>query len=122
MIQTYSLNGFPKEALDVFFQIQRENLKPDCYAMVGVLSACTRLGALDIGDWASGLMDRSEFLSNPVLGTALIDMNAKCGSMAQAWEVFSGMKEKDRVVWNAIISGLAMNGPVKSAYDLFWPN
>ncbi|KAL0007978.1 hypothetical protein SO802_009480 [Lithocarpus litseifolius] len=119
MIQTYALNGFPKEALDLFFQMQRENLKPDCYAMVGVLSACARLGALDIGDWASGLMDRSEFLSNPVLGTALIDMYAKCGSMAQAWEVFRGMKEKDRVVWNAIISGLAMNGHVKSAFGLF---
>ena len=97
-------------------------MKPDSYAMVGVLSACIRLGALDRGDWASGLMDRSEFLSNPVLGTALIDMKAKCGSVAQAWEVFRGMKEKDRVVWNAIISGLAMNGPVKSAYDLFRPN
>lgn len=119
MIQTYALNGFPKEALDLFFQMQRENLKPDCYAMVGVLSACARLGALDIGDWASGLMDGSEFLSNPVLGTALIDMYAKCGSMAQAWEVFRGMKEKDRVVWNAIISGLAMNGHVKSAFGLF---
>jgi pentatricopeptide repeat protein len=65
------------------------------------------------------MMDRSEFLSNPVLGTALIDMYAKCGSMAQAWEVFRGMKVKDRVLWNAIISGLAMNGNVKAVFGLF---
>ncbi|KAG2669397.1 hypothetical protein I3760_14G033000 [Carya illinoinensis] len=119
MIQNYALNGLPKEALDLFFQMRRENLKPDRYAMVGVLSACARLGALDLGDWASGLMDRNEFLTNPVLGTALIDMYAKCGSMAQGWEVFKGMKEKDRVVWNAIISGLSMNGHVKAAFGLF---
>lgn len=119
MIQTFALNGLPKEALDLFFQMQREKLEPDRYAMVGVLSACARLGALDLGIWASGLMDRDEFLSNPVLGTALIDMYAKCGSVAQGWEVFKGMKEKDRVVWNAIISGLSMNGHVKAAIGLF---
>uniref|UniRef100_A0A2N9HG18 DYW domain-containing protein n=1 Tax=Fagus sylvatica TaxID=28930 RepID=A0A2N9HG18_FAGSY len=98
MIQTYALNGFPKEALDLFFQMQRENLKPDRYAMVGVLSACARLGALELGDWASGMMDRTWL---------------KLGKSSE------GMKEKDRVVWNAIISGLAMNGHVKAVFGLF---
>ncbi|KAJ0045967.1 hypothetical protein Pint_05649 [Pistacia integerrima] len=119
MIQGYASNGLPKEALDLFFKMQRENLKPDRYVMVGVLSACARLGALELGEWASNLMDRNELLSNPVLGTALIDMYTKCGSMAQAWEVFRGMKDKDRVVWNAVISGFAMNGHVKAALGIF---
>lgn len=119
MIQGYASNGLPKEALDMFFQMQRENLKPDCYAMVGVLSACARLGALDFGNWAKGLIDASEFLSNPVLGTALIDMYSKCGSMVQAWEIFKQMKVKDRVVYNAVISGLAMNGHVQAAFVIF---
>lgn len=39
MIQGYASNGLPKEAVDLFFQMQKENLKPDCYAMVGMLSA-----------------------------------------------------------------------------------
>ncbi|KAF7845253.1 putative pentatricopeptide repeat-containing protein [Senna tora] len=119
MIQGYALNGLPKEALDMFFQMQSENLKPDCYAMVGVLSACARLGALDFGNWAKGLLDANEFLSNPVLGTALIDMYAKCGSLLQAWEIFKTMKGKDHVVYNAVISGLAMNGHVKAAFCVF---
>lgn len=119
MIQGYASNGLPKEAVDLFFQMQNENLKPDCYAMVGVLSACARLGALELGEWASNLMDRNEFFNNPVLGTALIDMYAKCGSMVQAWEIFKGMKKKDHVVWNAAMSGLAMNGHVKAVLGLF---
>lgn len=119
MIQGYASNGLPKEALDLFFKMQKAKLAPDCYSMVGVLSACARLGALELGDWACKLMDIDEFLSNPVLGTALIDMFAKCGSMAQAWEIFKRMKEKDLVVWNAAISGLAMNGQVKPAFGLF---
>ncbi|PSS10178.1 Pentatricopeptide repeat-containing protein [Actinidia chinensis var. chinensis] len=119
MIQGYASNGHPKEALDLFYHMQRENLKPDCYAIVGVLSACAKLGALELGDWASNLIEKNEFLTNPVLGTALIDMYAKCGRMASAWRVFKEMKERDVVVWNSVISGLAMNGHVKAAFGLF---
>ena len=119
MIQGYASNGLPKEALDLFFEMRRENLRPDCYAMVGVLSACARLGALELGNWAKGLMDANEFLSNPVLGTALIDLYAKCGSMAQALDVFRMMKGRDRVVFNAVISGLAMNGHIRASFGVF---
>lgn len=119
MIQGYASNGLPKEAIDLFYRMQRENLKPDCYTMVGVLSACAQLGALELGEWARNLIEREEFLTNPVVGTSLIDMYAKCGNMASAWGVFKEMKERDLVVWNAAISGLSMNGHVKAAFGLF---
>ncbi|KAK6779379.1 hypothetical protein RDI58_021563 [Solanum bulbocastanum] len=119
LIQGYAVNGLPKEALEVFYMMQRENVRPDCYSMVGVLSACARLGALEVGEWASKLMDMNEFLSNAVLGTALIDMYAKCGRMVSAWEIFKQMLVKDRVIWNAVVSGLAMHGYVKSAFCCF---
>ncbi|XP_077213420.1 pentatricopeptide repeat (PPR) superfamily protein [Tasmannia lanceolata] len=119
IIGGYASNGLPREAVDLFFQMRMENIKPDCFTMVGVLSACARLGALDLGNWASGLIDRKEYVLNPVLGTALIDMYAKCGSMSPAWEVFQGMEDRDVVVWNAMISGLSMNGHSKAAFGLF---
>ncbi|KAJ4950262.1 hypothetical protein NE237_027094 [Protea cynaroides] len=119
MIQGYAMNGLPKEAVEIFFQMQRENVKPDCFTMVGILSACARLGALELGQRVSCLIDKKEFHFNPVLGTALIDMYAKCGSFAQAWQVFQAMQERDIVVWNAVISGLALNGYVKAAFALF---
>lgn len=119
MITGYSSNGLPKEALDLFFKMQAENLRPDCFTMVGLLSACARLGALELGNWASGLISKNEFLSNPVLGTALIDLYAKCGCMPRAWAVFQGMKERDVVVWNAMMTGLAMAGHWNIAFGLF---
>ncbi|PHU06288.1 putative pentatricopeptide repeat-containing protein [Capsicum chinense] len=119
MIQGYAANGLPKEALEVFYRMQREGVRPDCYSMVGLLSACARLGALEVGEWASRLMERDEFFDNAVLGTALIDMYAKCGRMVSAWEIFRQMTVKDRVVWNAVVSGLAMHGHVKSALCCF---
>lgn len=119
MIQGYALNALPKEALDLFYQMQRENLEPDCYTMAGVLSACAQLGALDIGNWAHSLIDFNAFLNNAVLGTSLIDMYVKCGDTALAWRVFKEMKDRDIVVWNCTISGLAMNGHVKDVFGLF---
>nr|GME02137.1 putative pentatricopeptide repeat-containing protein At3g08820 [Ipomoea batatas] len=39
--------------------------------------------------------------------------------MVLAWEVFKEMKVKDRVVWNSVMSGLAMHGHVRSAFACF---
>ncbi|XP_051135045.1 putative pentatricopeptide repeat-containing protein At3g08820 [Andrographis paniculata] len=119
MVQGYAANGLPKEALAVFYRMREENMKPDCYVIVGVLSACARLGALELGEQASDMMDREEFKSNAVMGTALIDMYAKCGKMRAALEVFKGMRAKDIVIFNAVISGLAMTGSVRAAFSCF---
>uniref|UniRef100_A0A6V7QRD0 DYW domain-containing protein n=1 Tax=Ananas comosus var. bracteatus TaxID=296719 RepID=A0A6V7QRD0_ANACO len=119
MIGGYASNGLPQEALKLFFQMQDANIKPDCYTIVAVLSSCARLGALELGHKVSALIDMDEFLTNPVLGTALIDMYAKCGSTTNAWVVFQKMKEKDLIVWNAMISGLAMTGHGMISFGLF---
>ncbi|KAK8926189.1 putative pentatricopeptide repeat-containing protein [Platanthera zijinensis] len=119
MIGGYSSNGLPREALQLFFEMEAANMKPDCVTMVGALSACAKLGALELGERVSRYMEVSSFLSNPILGTALIDMYAKCGSMARAWAIFGRMKEMDRIVWNAIINGLSMTGHGKISFGLF---
>ncbi|KAJ0681276.1 putative tetratricopeptide-like helical domain superfamily, DYW domain-containing protein [Helianthus annuus] len=118
MIQGYVSNGEPKEALDMFYRMKNDNVKPDCYTIVGVLSACSSLGALELGEWARTLVDKNEFLYNPIVGTSLIDMYAKCGKMGSAWRVFKEMKEKDLIVWNAVITGLGMTGQTKVLFGL----
>lgn len=119
MIQGYAANGHPIEALEMFRMMKRENLRPDCYVIVGILSACACLGALELGEQTSSMMNKNEFLLNPVMGTALVDMYAKCGKMGAALEVFKAMKTKDIVIYNAVISGLAMTGHVKAAFGCF---
>ncbi|KAJ1273756.1 hypothetical protein BS78_05G008600 [Paspalum vaginatum] len=118
MVGGYASNGHPQEALDLFFAMQAEGAKPDSYAVVGALSACTRLGALDLGWRAVRMVHWDEVLDNPVLGTALIDMYAKCGSTGEAWMVFQQMRKRDIIVWNAMILGLGMTGHEKIAFAL----
>lgn len=119
MIRGYVANDFPREAIDLFFKMEGENVKPDSCALGGVLSACTRLGAMNLGERAINSMKREELVADPVLGTTLIDMYVKCGNTSSAWEVFKEIKERDVVVWNAAISGLAINNHVQIAFGLF---
>ncbi|TVU51570.1 hypothetical protein EJB05_03005, partial [Eragrostis curvula] len=118
MVTGYASNSLPQEALDLFFAMQAKRMKPDCYTVAGVLSACTRLGALELGRRAVGMLQWDEFLDNPVLGTALIDMYAKCGCTGEAWELFQQMRKRDIVVWNAMILGLGLTGHEKIAFAL----
>lgn len=53
------------------------------------------------------------------LFTSLIDMNAKCGNVEAAEQVFNGMKSKSLSSWNGMISGLAVQGEVEKALGLF---
>ncbi|CAN6362037.1 unnamed protein product [Urochloa humidicola] len=120
MVGGYASNGHPREALKLFFAMQAEGMKPECYTVVGALSACARLGALDLGRRAVAMLPHwdEEVLHNPVLGTALIDMYAKCGSTGEAWTVFQKMRRRDIIVWNAMILGLGMTGHEKIALAL----
>ncbi|KAM0911417.1 hypothetical protein ACQ4PT_013494 [Festuca glaucescens] len=118
MVGGYASNGHPQEALELFFAMQAQGVRPDCYTVAGALSACTRLGALDLGRQAVRVVDGDEFLINPILGTALINMYAKCGSTSEAWVVFQQMRKKDVIVWNTMILGLGMTGHGKTAFAL----
>ncbi|CAL4897260.1 unnamed protein product [Urochloa decumbens] len=121
MVGGYASNGHPREALELFFAMQTQGgMTPECYTVVGALSACARLGALDLGRQAVAMLPHwdQEVLDNPVLGTALIDMYAKCGSTHEAWTVFQQMRKRDIIVWNAMILGLGMTGHEKIAFAL----
>ncbi|KAF3787728.1 Pentatricopeptide repeat-containing protein [Nymphaea thermarum] len=87
--------------------------------LVCILSACADLGALDRGKRLHSFLDAHKIKLNTVLGTALTDMYAKCGSIEEAIQVFHLIPEKDVLSWNTIIAGLAMHGHVKGCYQLF---
>ncbi|RHN75944.1 putative pentatricopeptide [Medicago truncatula] len=36
----YASNGLPREAIELFFEMRKVNVRPDCYAMMGALSSC----------------------------------------------------------------------------------
>ncbi|KAJ0987437.1 hypothetical protein J5N97_005793 [Dioscorea zingiberensis] len=121
MITGYVRCGAHQEAMKVFVEMRQARERPDEVTMLSLLSACSDSGALDVGEKIHQslveIQSRNEL--SVVLGNALIDMYAKCGSINKALEVFSGMREKDVSTWNSIIGGLAFHGHAEESVSLF---
>lgn len=119
MIAGYAQCGKSRDALTLFHLMQMEGVRVNEVSMVSVLSACSHLGALDQGRWAHAYIERNKLRMTVTLGTALLDMYAKCGNMNKAMEVFWGMKEKNVYTWSSALGGLAMNGLSEKCLELF---
>ncbi|XP_028791468.1 pentatricopeptide repeat-containing protein At5g66520-like [Neltuma alba] len=119
IIDGYVKEGCFKEALEVFNEMQKQNIRPRKYILSSMLTACANLGALDLGRWIHSYMERNFIQMESVLGTALLDMYAKCGRLDTAWEVFENIPVKEVFTWNAMIGGLAIHGQADEAIKLF---
>ncbi|KAL4589367.1 hypothetical protein LXL04_002273 [Taraxacum kok-saghyz] len=119
MIAGYVQYGEPSKGLELFNMMEINSLKVNEATMVSVLSACTQLGVLDAGQRAHRYINNKRLQINITLGSALVNMYAKCGDINTAMKVFWGMKEKNVYTWSGAIGGLAMNGHGKTCLHLF---
>lgn len=119
MINGYAQVGLFKEALELFNDMQVSGFRPNHASIVGALTACAFLGALDQGRWIHAYVDRNGMELDRVLGTALVDMYAKCGCIETARCVFDEMPNRDVFAFTSLISGLANHGLSTSAIELF---
>ncbi|KAI3784578.1 hypothetical protein L1987_43679 [Smallanthus sonchifolius] len=89
--------------------------------MVCVLSAVSRLGCLETGVGIHGYVEKTIFdVENDVyIGTALVDMYAKCGCLDRGLNLFMRMGHKNVHTWTAMVSGLAVHGKGKQALKFF---
>ncbi|OVA06843.1 Pentatricopeptide repeat [Macleaya cordata] len=119
MIDGYTQHGEPNEALALFRQMLSAKVRPNEITVLSVLSACGQLGALESGRWMHSYIENSGIRFNVHVGTALIDMYCKCGSLEDARLVFDRITDKDVVAWNSMIVGYAMHGFSQEALELF---
>ncbi|MQM05163.1 hypothetical protein Taro_037973 [Colocasia esculenta] len=119
MIDGYAEGENPVDALALFDRMLLQGVRPDKVTMVTVVSACAKLGALHKAKTVHDYILGKKFPLDVILGTAVIDMYAKCGSVDAAREVFDQMKEKNVISWSAMISAYGIHGCGKEALELF---
>ncbi|KAI9195895.1 hypothetical protein LWI28_019164 [Acer negundo] len=119
LISGYAQMDLPNEAITIFRKMQLQNVKPDEIAMLAALSACSRLGALELGVWIHNYINKHGLYTTVPLNNALIDMYAKSGKIGKALLVFENMKIKSVVTWTTMIAGLALHGLGREALDMF---
>eukprot|EP00257_Ricinus_communis_P018982 XP_015577831.1 pentatricopeptide repeat-containing protein At5g06540 [Ricinus communis] len=119
MISGYAKNNCFNKAIELYNVLQSEGVQANETVMVSVISSCAHLGALELGEKAHDYVVRNKITVNLILGTALVDMYARCGSIDKAVQVFDELGEKDALSWTALIAGFAMHGHAEKALQYF---
>ncbi|KAF6171354.1 hypothetical protein GIB67_009495 [Kingdonia uniflora] len=118
MIAFYvNVSDFEK-AMWVFRDMQEKGERPDRVTLISVLSACAQMGALAQGRWVHAYIDKNGVELDENLGSALVNMYAKCGCLEGAVQAFC-QSRKSVDTWNAMIGGLAGNGQSVKAIEMF---
>lgn len=120
LITGYAQNGQPNEAVKIFFYMYMKNVKPDEFIMVSLMSACSQVGSLELAKWIDFYLSSSEMdLNRGHIIASLIDMNAKCGNLNRAAELFETMPNRDLISYCSMIQGLSIHGHGTEAVCLF---
>ncbi|KAK7272222.1 hypothetical protein RJT34_28696 [Clitoria ternatea] len=121
MISAFVLNYQPKKGLCLFREMLSLGVKPDAPAIVSVLSAIGDLGFAEEGKWIHTYVFTNRIHhSCSFIGSALINMYAKCGQIENAYHVFRSIcRQRNVSDWNSMISGLALHGLGHEAVKVF---
>ncbi|XAR62736.1 hypothetical protein NMG60_11017597 [Bertholletia excelsa] len=119
MIAGFAQHDCFEASLDYFVQMHKENFVLNEYSYGSALSACARLADQKMGVQIHASISKSSHSLDVYMGSALVDMYAKCRSVACAQKVFEGMTKRNIVTWNSLISCYEQNGPASEALDAF---
>jgi pentatricopeptide repeat protein len=101
------------------FTNAKEGVKPDSVTFVGVVNACASLVALEEGRCAQKRIIQSGWDSDVFVGSSLVDMYTKCGSMEDAQRIFNKIPSRNVVTWNAMILGQVKCRQGQKSLELF---
>ncbi|XP_076888846.1 pentatricopeptide repeat-containing protein At4g21300-like [Bidens hawaiensis] len=119
MISGYVLNGMNFNALEIFRFLLDKKMKPNAVTLSSSLPACAGLADIKLGKELHGQILKNGLERLCHVGTAVIDMYAKCGRLDLAHQMFVKMPERDSVCWNSMITSFCQNGQPEKAVDLF---
>ena len=98
----------------------RLKMKLDHFTFGNILSACAGVEALEQGQQVHCLIIKTTYESNLFLGSALVNMYAKCGSIDDARLFFELVPERNVVSWIVMISSHAQHGQSEVALKFFY--
>ncbi|XP_020583594.1 pentatricopeptide repeat-containing protein At3g02330 [Phalaenopsis equestris] len=119
MISGCLKNGNLNEAVELFLEMMKMGVEPDHITFSLVLKLISTLNEYEMGAQIHGLAVKKALALDVVAGSALVDMYAKCGSLADSLFFFREMPRRNWVSWSAIIAGCAQNERFMVGLDLF---
>lgn len=119
IIAGYGDNGGEEEALKLFNIMQTEEVMLDEFTFVSILNACASICALEEGKCIYCQYVKVGYSINIFVGSALVDMYAKCGQVEDARHVFDEVQDRDLFLWTVMIAGYAQHGYHQEVFELW---
>lgn len=118
MVAAYEQNDEKEKACMVFLSARREGMEPTDFLVSSVASACAGIAGLELGMMVHALAVKACIEVSVFVGSALVDMYGKCGSIEDCEKAFHEMPERNLVTWNGLIGGYAHQGHADMALAL----
>lgn len=112
-------HGFDEEALHLFSKLQCEGKQSTAITFLSALRACSDVTSLEWGRLINCTLVQAGCELDPILGSTLIDMYARCESLDDAVMVFNCLPNHNESTWSAIVVGCAQCADMDLALKYF---
>lgn len=119
IISAYLQDGRANEAVELFHGMGLSGVEPDHTTFAVMLKACSLLEDYEMGVQVHGVVVKIGLDLDVVVGSAIVDMYAKCKSLDESLCFFWEMPERNWVSWSAAIGGCAQNEQFIDGLELF---
>lgn len=119
MIGLYTRNKMELKALNMFLCMRNEGVEFSEFTISSVLSACgANCDALECKQLHC-LSLKACLDTHVYVGTALLDLYAKCGMIEESVRVFESMQDRSSVTWSSMVAGYVQNKGYEEALLLY---
>lgn len=108
-----------ERAIELYLKMVDEGVCPDEFTFMGIMKACGTVGARKQGRVIHEQIVKCGLESGVFMGSTLIDMYGKCGSLEEGRKLFGILPCHNSVSWNAMIARYAQHGNGSLAIELF---
>ena len=120
LIAGYAQHGHSEEALNQYDRMQQDGFSGNNAIFLSILKACGSIGAREKGEEIHVEINRRGLLEeNSSVGTALVDMYAKCCELVKARDIFNNISFQDLIAWTTLIAGYIQHSGGVEAVDCY---
>ncbi|KAL1542868.1 pentatricopeptide repeat-containing protein-like protein [Salvia divinorum] len=111
MLGGYAMHGKAKEAIEIFFWLQRSGQKPDSVSFTSLLSACSQSGLTEEGYRYFESMSKDHGVEPRIEHYAcIVSLLGRAGKLEDAYSLITKMPyDPDACVWGALLSSCRLH-------------
>ncbi|KAJ4961628.1 hypothetical protein NE237_021538 [Protea cynaroides] len=119
MIAGYAHHGFENDAIQLFEEMLKKDIRPDRITFIALLSACRHAGLVEAGDKYFVSMTEDYSLSPEIDHySCMIDLYGRANKLDKAMALMREIPIKlDAVIWGAFLNACRINGNVGLAKE-----